>query len=526
MLKNTSQCLHLRQMIGLSVRPLTTVLPKGDLGFRDSVNLYYDQASDILKDRLIESINDKTPEKDRRKRVEGMLKIIKPCNSILSVNFPIRKDNGSWEVIKAWRAQHSYHRKPCKGGLILSDEIDSDYIKAQAALTSFKCACVTVPFGGAHAGIQVDPRKYSQQELEKIVRQLTLELAKRGFLGPSVDIPAPDAGATDAMMGWMANIYKNTIGHGDLNAAACVTSKKMTQGGIRGGTAAAGMGIFYGLENFLNEASYMAQVGLTPGFFRKTFIVQGFGHVGLHTAKKLHDAGAICIGVQERDGSVYNEEGINPHALEQYVATHNSVQGYPGAVDYTGDSLIEEECDILCPCARHDVIHSANVGLIQAKVIVEGANGPITPNAYNQLLDRNILVLPDLFINSGSVVVSYLEWLKNIKHVSYGRLTFKLTRDTNHLILDSVQQSLERIFNRKEGSIPVEPSEEFKARIAGASELDIVNSSLELTIGRASKKLMFVAQKFDLGLDLRTAAYVVALERIFEIYKDAGLTFV
>ncbi|ESO02589.1 hypothetical protein HELRODRAFT_186449 [Helobdella robusta] len=499
-------------------------LPDGDVGFRQSVDQYYDRAALILEDRLVESFGDRTPERERRRKVNGMLNIIKPCNTFLSMTFPIKRDNGDYELITAWRAQHSHHRKPCKGGIIFSDKIDAEYVKANAALTTYKLACVGVPFGGAHAGVQIDPTKYSDVELEKIVRRLTIEMAKRSFIGPAIDVPAPDLGATDLMMSYMADTYKSTLGHMDLNAIATVTAKAISQGGIRGRDAAIGLGIYYGLRTFMKEALYLSSVGLTPGFYNKTFIVQGFGHVGLHTAKLLHSAGARCIGVEEVGGAIYNDEGINPDELEEYYKEHKTLVGFPGAAAYSGDSILEEECDILCPCATHDVIHSGNVGHIKAKVIAEGANGPITPQAYQVLLESNKLVLPDLFINSGAVIVSYLEWLKNIRHVSFGRLTFKYTKDTNYMLLDSVQKSLERIFGRKPGSIPVTPSEQFGKRIAGASETDIVYSSLEYTIENASRDLMSNAQKYDLGLDLRTAAYITALEKIFEVYKEAGLT--
>lgn len=443
----------------------------------------------------------------------GLLAQIKACNYVYHMQFPLRRDDGSIEVIFAWRAEHSHHRMPTKGGIRFSTEVSEDEVEALAALMTYKCAIVDVPFGGAKGGVCVDRKKYSEGELERITRRLTLELVKKNFIGPGVDVPAPDYGTGSKEMAWIADTYM-TLSRNELDPLGCVTGKPIAAGGIRGRVEATGLGVYYGVREACNDKQDMERAGLETGLAGKRVVVQGFGNVGFHAAKCFQEYGdALIIGVVEHDGTIYNPKGMSVQALLEYREEHGTLKGFPEA-ETNDDSPggLELDCDILIPAALENVITKKNAKKIKARVIAEAANGPLTAEASTILGERGVLIVPDVFLNAGGVTVSYFEWLKNLEHIRFGRMEKRFAEQAYKGILEVIEKATN-----------VQLGDQLLSRLSqGADEADLVRSGLEDTMVNAYHEIARTAKSKE-DVDLRTAAFINAINKIAVTYQEMGI---
>lgn len=444
---------------------------------------------------------------------KGLLEQISACNAVFRMRFPVKKEDGSIEVVEAYRVQHSHHKTPCKGGIRFSMAVNQDEVMALAALMTYKCAIVNVPFGGGKGGIKIDPKKYTPYELEKITRRYTSELIKKNFIGPAVDVPAPDYGTGEREMAWIVDTYTAIHSH-DIDAAGCVTGKPVSQGGVRGRREATGLGVFYGLKEVCSMEDMMQKLGMTVGVEGKRIVVQGLGNVGYHSAKFFQQAGALIVGIAEYEGSISKPDGINIEELMEHRKRTGSLLDFPGAVNLENNkAALELECDILIPAALENVINGENAPRVKAKIIGEAANGPLTPDADEILLQKGVLVVPDMYLNAGGVTVSYFEWLKNLSHVRYGRMEKRFTQNMNTRIL----QEMEDLTGK-------EVTQANKLFIEhGPDEVDLVYSGLEETMITATREIMEEWKNNDKIPDMRTAAYVVAINKVATSYAELGI---
>ena len=443
----------------------------------------------------------------------GLLNQIRECNSIYEMRFPVKIGN-NYEVIHAYRAQHSQHRMPTKGGIRYSLNVNSDEVKALAALMTYKCAIVDVPFGGAKGGIKIDAKKYNSAQLERITRRYTVELIKKNFIGPGKDVPAPDYGTGPQEMAWILDTY-TMFHHGEVDAAACVTGKPLHQGGVAGRTEATGRGVFYGLKQFFSHKEDVAKLELTTGLEGKTMVIQGLGNVGSYAGTISQEEGGVkIIGVSEYEGTIVNEDGIDIFKLLEFRKETGSIIGFPGSKQLKDrDDWVSIECDILVPAALEAQIHGDNAHKIKTKVIAEAANGPITSEGEEILLKKGIVILPDMYLNAGGVTVSYFEWLKNLSHMHFGRMEKRFNQSTYTGFVDLVQEKTGKIINDRDR----------KMIARGADEIDLVRSGLEETMINSYEEIRDLFKRKKKINDLRTAAFVYAIDKIADDYLKMGI---
>lgn len=441
----------------------------------------------------------------------GLRHKIKVANSTYTVRFGVGLRDQLY-TFTGYRSVHSEHMEPVKGGIRYSPIADQDEVEALAALMTYKCALVEAPFGGSKGALVIDPKLWTDSELEKITRRFAQELSKRSLISSAQNVPAPDMGTSEREMAWIADEYKR-LNPTELNPWACVTGKPVNKGGIRGRIEATGRGVQYALREAFRHPRDIEIAGMKGSLKDKKIIVQGLGNVGYHAAKFLSEEDeSIITCVIEHDGAVVDANGIDIEKLHKHIQEHGGVKGYPA---YTEDSksCLAMECDIMIPAALEGVITIENANDIKAKMIIEAANGPITYSADQILRDRGCVIIPDLYANAGGVTVSYFEWVKNIGHIRFGRLQRRQEERKTDLMISSIEKMVGKPF----------PKEAMEELIAGSTEIDLVRSGLDDTMREGYQVISEKWHSDDRILDLRTAAMMIALERVVDAYVSLGI---
>ncbi len=462
--------------------------------FFDSVSAYFDQAAALTQ------------------HPKGLLDQIRVCNAVYSFQFPVRTQHGI-EVISGWRAQHSHHKLPVKGGIRFSEDANEDEVKALAALMSYKCAVMDVPFGGAKGAVKINPKNYTTEELEQITRRYTSELIKKNFIGPGIDVPAPDYGTGQREMSWIVDTY-SAFHPGQIDALACVTGKPVSQGGVRGRLEATGRGVFFGLREVCSHEDDMTELGLAKGLEGKRIVVQGLGNVGYNAALFCRQGGAIIIGLAEYEGAIHNPQGLDIEMVMKHRKETGSILNFPGATNLgSREDALELDCDILIPAALENQITEANAGRVKAKILAEAANGPTTAGAAEILLRKGVLVIPDIYLNAGGVTASYFEWLKNLSHVRFGRMGKRFEQTSVEKLLRVIEENTGRKLSDAER----------KTVARGADEIDLVNSGLEESMAVAYNQIREIWKSDSRIPSLRTAAFIGAINKIATCYAELGI---
>jgi glutamate dehydrogenase (NAD(P)+) len=443
----------------------------------------------------------------------GILEQVRACNGVYRIRFPVEHDDGEIQVVEAYRVQHSHHRLPVKGGLRFSPHLNQDEVMALAALMTYKCALVDVPFGGAKGGIRIDPHAVSDRFRERVTRRYTAELIKKNFIGPSLDAPAPDYGTGEREMVWIVDTFQ-ALNPTQLDSHACATGKPISLHGIPGRREATGRGVYYGLQEVMAIAEDMEPLGLGPGLAGKRVVVQGLGNVGYHAAHFAQaEGGAVIVGIAEREGGICDPNGLDVDAVLQHRRETGSILDFPGARNVaTSAEVLELDCDVLIPAALEHQITADNAPRIRARIVAEAANGPVDSDADAILLERGVLLIPDIFLNSGGVTASYFEWVKNLSHISFARMTKRHQEISNRRMVEMVEQVTRMPISTPEREILTE----------GPREIDFVRTALEETIAVAYQRIHDVWKRRAIP-DLRTAAFLMAIEQVGNSYVSQGI---
>lgn len=444
---------------------------------------------------------------------KGLARQIRTCNAICEMKFGVEL-RGSYKIFTGWRATHSEHILPAKGGLRYAPFVDQQEVEALAALMTYKCAIVNVPYAGSKGALKINPKDYTIEELEHITRRFTQELDKRGFIGPGLNVPAPDMGSGQRMMSWIADEYQR-LHPSDINARGCVTGKPVHFGGVEGRIEATGRGVQFGLREFFRNPADVKQAGLEGSLEGKAIIIQGLGNVGYHAAKFLEEEdGARIVAIIERDGAIVNEAGFSVEEVSVYKKENGKVEGFPESkFESDGAKILTYPCDILIPAAMEGVITDENAKNLQCKVVAEAANGPVTYEADQILNERNIFVIPDAYLNAGGVTVSYFEWLKNLSHVKFGRMDRRFAEAQSQKIIELMEGALGKKLDKHAKDQLLE----------GPNEINLVRSGLDDTMRESYNEIYEQHQSNPKIEDRRTAAYALAIRKIAAIYESMYL---
>ena len=444
---------------------------------------------------------------------KGLARQIRTCNAICEMKFGVEL-RGSYEIFTGWRATHSEHVLPAKGGLRYAPFVDQQEVEALAALMTYKCAIVNVPYAGSKGALKINPKDYTLEELEHITRRFTQELDKRGFIGPGLNVPAPDMGSGQRMMSWIADEYQR-LHPSEINARGCVTGKPVHFGGVEGRVEATGRGVQFGLREFFRNQADLKEAGLEGTLEGKSIIIQGLGNVGYHAAKFLEEEdGARIVAIIERDGAIINEAGLPVEEVSAYKKEHGKVEGFPNSeFEDNGAKILTQPCDILIPAAMEGVITDENAEELQCKVVAEAANGPVTYEADQILNKRNIFIIPDAYLNAGGVTVSYFEWLKNLSHVKFGRMDRRFAEAQSQKIIELMEGALGKKLDKKAKEQLLE----------GPNEINLVRSGLDDTMRESYNEIYEQQQSNPKIKDRRTAAYALAIKKIADIYDSMYL---
>ncbi|MCB2212962.1 Glu/Leu/Phe/Val dehydrogenase [bacterium] len=443
---------------------------------------------------------------------QGLLEQIRGVNSVLHVRFPLQTEHG-YEVIHGWRAEHSHHKTPVKGGIRFNPNVNEDSVSAISALMTYKCAIAEIPFGGANGGLAIDPRKYSVDDLQAVTRRFTAELAKKGFIGPAIDVPAPDMGTGPREMGWIMDTYVTLRGD-DIDGSACVTGKPLAVGGIRGRIEATGRGLVYVTRELCDDRELMQSIGCNRGLVGKRVAIQGFGNVGHNAGLTFEEYDAKVVAVSEIEGTIYHPGGIDIKALHQHRENTGSILNFADTKQLSdSNAVFGADCDIIVPAATETVITAEIAPTIKAKIIVEGANGPVTCDAESILREKGVVIVPGIVANAGGVTVSYFEWLKNLSHMRFGRMTQKHEKSMLSNVIDAMERASGHWLNPQDK----------QTILAGGGEWELVDSGLDQTMTDSFHRVVARMRGEEKVNDLRTAAMLEAIDKIAYNYLELGI---